>query len=435
MPAAGTPWACAATDGDPVYDRAGDRWRFLFQCLGESGDWAGCYVERRGASPLGPFAAPAAIANPVIESRALWSAICDPGDRCGRTPGEEPIGDEGTFDVLPDGAAGWWVSFHGYDGVRGYRGLARTSSFARGDWQVDGAGGTPRDAMITSADAATWHESWGPGGPIGPGAASLIDEAGWTYALAEMPDGNLNCTPGQTWDLGLLRSRTPASTTWEQYPAGNPLVYSARASGAGGASAAGPGCSIQYPSLFRDPGTGATYVMFGRASADPAYDGLYVYRVTWKQNLLRNGDFWRGDATAWLAWPGTQTQLQVRRDPDGSPDGTPYLALDCGTPTACAPDSRLYQDVTIPPRGGRKIGFAASLRSDAGTGRVALALIQLDAAGRELARTMVGAELTTTWRRFGGEATLDGRTRRLRIQLYPQSPGTVRADSVVARPR
>src|SRR4051812_25444918 len=54
MPAAGTAWSCAATDGDAIYDRAANRWRFLFQCLGaaDSG-WSGCYAERRGASPLG----------------------------------------------------------------------------------------------------------------------------------------------------------------------------------------------------------------------------------------------------------------------------------------------------------------------------------------------------------------------------------------------
>src|SRR5215213_561509 len=33
-PTPGTPWACAATDGDAVYDADADTWRYLFQCMG-----------------------------------------------------------------------------------------------------------------------------------------------------------------------------------------------------------------------------------------------------------------------------------------------------------------------------------------------------------------------------------------------------------------
>jgi hypothetical protein len=428
MPAPGTPWSCAATDGDAVYDRAANRWRYLFPCQGANGGWAGCYTERRGASPLGPFGVPARTTNPVIDSGALWSRICaDPGDRCARAPGAAPIGDEGTFDILPDPAGGWWVSFHGYDGVHGYRGMARTTTFARGDWQVDGAGGTPTDAMLTAADSRGWREDWAGGSAIGPGAASLIGEGGWTYAFVEMPDQNLQCTPGQNWDLGLFRSRTPASTAWAQYPPGNPIVYSSHGAGQTG------GCNVQYPSLFRDPADGSTYVMYGRSSPDRAADALYVYRVTWNRNLLVNADLWRADATGWHAWAGTQ--LEVRRDPDGSPDGTPYMAFNCGG-GACGSDASVYQDVRIPPgRGGRRVDYAASLRGDTRAGRADVALIQLDADGREIERGGVAATLGTTWRRVGGHVTLDDRTRALRMQLYPRSPGTLRADDLVVLPR
>ena len=65
-PTPGTPWSCAATDGDAVYDAGSGTWRYVFQCLGDGGRWQGCYAERRGRSPLGPFSAAAPVPNPVI---------------------------------------------------------------------------------------------------------------------------------------------------------------------------------------------------------------------------------------------------------------------------------------------------------------------------------------------------------------------------------
>ena len=58
-PTPGTPWSCAATDGDAVYDADAGTWRYLFQCLGDAPGWHGCYAERRAASPLGAFEPPA----------------------------------------------------------------------------------------------------------------------------------------------------------------------------------------------------------------------------------------------------------------------------------------------------------------------------------------------------------------------------------------
>ena len=45
------------------------------------------------------------------------------------------------------------------------------------------------------------------------------------------------------------------------------------------------------------------------------------------------------------------------------------------------------------------------------------------------------ADLGTAWRRVRGQATLDGGARTLRLQLYPVSPGTMRADDLVVIPR
>jgi hypothetical protein len=432
-PTPGTPWSCAATDGDAVYDAGTNTWHYLFQCLADSGEWAGCEVERHDVSPVGPFSTPSGLANPVIGSGQLWSQICaSTRARCHRGPGQSSIRDAGTFTMIPAAGGGWWVSFHGYDGIEGFRGIARTRTFAPGDWQVSGRGGTPTDAALTAADAGSWRETWKPGGPVGPGAAGLLEQGGYFYALAEMPDENLMCTPGQTWDLGLFRTRSLASTRWATPPRGNPLVYSSRVPGPTGEV---PGCSVQYPNLFMDPASGTTYVMFGRASADPAYDGLYVYRLEWNRNLLGNGDLWRADADGWTTYPGTTTQMSVLRAPDNSPDGTPYLAFNCGT-SACTGSESVYQDVTVAARlHGDIVAFGATVATDSGSGPLDVALIQLDASGREVTRATITTTATARYARVRGTAKIESSTTRLRFQLYPRNPVTFRADNLYAIPQ
>ncbi len=73
VPTAGTPWACAATDGDAVYDPSTTTWHYLFQCdSGAAPGWQGCAAERHAASPIGPWAAPGPPRNPVIAPGQLW---------------------------------------------------------------------------------------------------------------------------------------------------------------------------------------------------------------------------------------------------------------------------------------------------------------------------------------------------------------------------
>ena len=414
-PQPGTAWACAATDGDAVHRDGSAGWGYLFQCLGDDGGWNGCYARRDGDSPLGAFAAEPA---PVLRSGDLWSRICA-GDGCAVAPGEHAIGEEGTFDVFAFDGAAWWIGFHGSDGgAHGYRGIARTRTF--GDWQVDGAGGTPTGPVLDAGDATGWRETWNAGGPIGVGAGSIVAERGWYYQLAEFADVSLQCTPGQNWDLGLFRTRRLASTAWEQYPGGNPLVYSGR-----GIADLANRCSVGYPRLFRDPGSGTTYVMHGRRSADPSYDAIYVYRLEWNRNLLANGDFQRADAEGW------QPLGDVRRIPEGSPDGTPYLELNCGAPVC----EGVYQDVAVAGpalEGGDELAFGGSISGD---GRLDVAVHQLDADGRAIETATVRVEAGGAYVRARGELELDDRTRRLRFQLYPRTPGTLRADNLYVIPQ
>ncbi|MBL0163547.1 MAG: hypothetical protein IPP82_07870 [Xanthomonadales bacterium] len=104
-PVSNTLWACAATDGDAYYDAANNKWRFLFQCLDNTtAGWRGCYAERAGSDPMGPFAPISQ--NPVINSGLLWNQICNtPQDDCSiQSGGPGHVSDEerSTYSNLMD---------------------------------------------------------------------------------------------------------------------------------------------------------------------------------------------------------------------------------------------------------------------------------------------------------------------------------------------
>jgi len=151
VPRDGTPWACAATDGDAAFDAATGTWHYLFQCLTAGGPWNGCHVERPAADPAGEFVA--THANPVIPAGSLWQRICNQvSDDCVTIPGGPGlVHDEGTFNIFLHEGGVYSVSFHGFDGVRGYRGIARTSDFVTWD-AGDPAAGVPTDAVVDRAD-------------------------------------------------------------------------------------------------------------------------------------------------------------------------------------------------------------------------------------------------------------------------------------------
>lgn len=432
-PTPGTAWSCAASDGDVFYDAARGTWGYLFQCMGDTTRWDGCYAELAGRSPQGAYAAPAPDQNPVIPSGRLWAPICDePTDRCHRAPGTRQVAEEGTFNVFRFDGQGWWVGFHGYDGTQGLRGIARTTDFSREGWEVDGAGGTPGDAIMTAADAAGWRESWNAGGPVGPGASTILEEDGFYYQLVEVADTNLNCTRGQNWDLGLMRTRDLASTTWEQYPAGNPLVYSSRAPEEGGVP---PWCSVEYPGVFVEPATGATYVVYGRGSNDPEYDAIYVYRLEHDRNFLANGDAWRGDTEGWLPLPtGAALPLAAERRPTESPDGTPYFGLACAA-GGCGGESA-YQDIPIgPDRAGQELAIGGTFAAPEGRGMAELAVQQHDASGREIDRTIVRVAPSEAYERHRATLRIDPRATLLRVRLTPREPGPLRADNLYLIPQ
>jgi hypothetical protein len=410
-PAPGTPWSCAATDGDAMYDRARGVWRYLFQCKADGGGWNGCYAERRGASPMGAFSNQAE--NPVIRAGELWGEICDPGDGCA----QQPLRDEGTFNIFDRDSRGWWVSFHGSDGTRGYRGIAVTPDFR--EFVVDRPDvGVPSDAFLDAGDATGFREAWVGGQSIGAGAGTIVVEGDYRYALNEFADISLACTDGQRWDLGLFRSASTASTGWEPFPGGNPIVFSSLAPEANGKP---PGCNVLYPSLFRDPATGTWYLMHGRGTSDPAHQGIYVYRLVADTSLLVNEDFAAGDARGWTAPPGAA----VLRLPNGSPDGTPYLSLSGGN---------LTQDVPVGDAlSGRDFTFGGTFRADGSpSARVRLAVQQFDGAGRPLGDDTADLVAGATYQRARGSGTVRKGTRVLRYAAAAE--GAVAADNLFLTP-
>lgn len=426
-PAPGTAWSCAATDGDAFYDQARDTWLYLFQCKADGGGWNGCYAERAGRSPMGPFATETE--NPVIQSGDLWGAICDKGDDCG----QGTVVDEGTFNIFDHDGRYYWISFHGSDGVHGYRGIAKTQDFRRGGYVVDRPNeGVPSDAILDAGDALGFNEQWAAGGPIGAGAGSIVREGDHLYALNEFPDVSLRCTEGQNWDLGIFRSDSTASVAWEPVPQGNPIVASSRAPEANGQPL---GCNVIYPTLFRDASTNSWHLMHGRTTTDPTNDGLYIYRLERDTNLLVNGDFASGDNRGWTYLPAGVTKVDLPRLPNGSPDGTSYLAFNCGGP-ACTPDASVFQDVPIKPGSvGRSFEYGGTLRTDVGEGTLTIAVHQLDAAGAVVHTDAVDLSIGPGFADHVATGAVLSGARRLRYQLYPKTPQTFAADNLFLRLR
>jgi hypothetical protein len=171
---------------------------------------------------------------------------------------------EGTPDIVFKLNGLFYVTFHGYDGTRGYRGIAATSDFNM-DWRVDSSIGLFRDIMLGPTDCQSWLPQ-----SIGVATTSHVVEGDYIYMLAEAADKNLACTPGGTWAAGLLRSYRAFVPTgqWQQY-SGNPIVTT------------GPDpvpCKMNYQKMFRDSQDGSIYLTFWWFNSSGTYE-LRYYRL------------------------------------------------------------------------------------------------------------------------------------------------------------
>lgn len=418
-PAAGTPYACAATDGDVWYDADEDMWHYLFQGLDRDG-WNGCLLSREGADPMGEFTIEPPGGNPVIDPGQLWDQICtDPDDDCSSiSDGPGNVHDEGTFNVFEYDGTHYWVSFHGYDGRYGYRGIAKTSDFQ--DWIVgDPARGVPGDAVHDKIDTQPWRENWAADGSIGVGHGRMMKEGDYYYHLVEGSDVNLACSRNQNWNYGLFRSRSLANTSWDQFPRGNPIVYSSN-----GESGDYTKCNVQYAGLFRDPTNDFVYLKYGRRSADDDYDGVYWYRLEKTENLLTNGDLWRADSYGWDT-RGENTNVAVYRYPNNSPDGTQYMEVDRGSADEETP--AVSQDVTVPPGSSGTLEFGGMFMSEGGSGGLTIAVHQMDQDHGAVRTDRLPIRTGTEWATFGSSAPLSSATRALRYECNFDSDEVYRA--------
>jgi hypothetical protein len=432
-PVPGTASACAATDGDAFYDSVNNKWRYLYQCLATDGVWRGCYAERAGSDPLGAFTPVAQ--NPVIQPRSLWSQICNTSsDDCVAQAGGviNNVHDEGTFNIFRFDGTHFWISFHGYDGTRGYRGIAKTRDFltyCAGGSNCGSGDATPADAIADKNDASSWREGWQAGGPIGAGHGHILQEGGYYYALIEIADMNLGCTAGQNWDFGLFRSSSLASTTWQQFPLGNPVIYSSKQVETGSTSLP---CNLQYAQIYKDTATGYFYLKYHRDSTDWNYRGSYFYRLVKTSNILLNADLWRSDNAYWGRIPASPTNIAVYRYPNLSPDGTPVLAANCGT-SSCSVGQSIYQDVDVTAYRGRTYTFGGQFSTAGGSGTLSLVVFQLDAnfnilQSNSIAVNAVGGSYTTS---SSGSFVISSSAKYLRYQFYMQSPSvTYLADNM-----
>lgn len=431
-PTPNTPWACAATDGDAVYDVSNNKWRFLFQCLGSGtgARWKGCYAEKTGNDPMGAFTI---AQSPVIEPGALWNIICNTSsDDCfNQSGGANKIFDEGTFNIFRFDGTHYWISFHGTDGVRGYRGIAKTTNFLT--YYAGGANGgtgeaTPVDAILDKNDGNAWRETWQSPGNIGAGHAPIVQDGGYYYMLAEMADKNLGCTAGQKWDFGLFRSSSLSSTTWEQFPQGNPVIYSSTLVENGTTSLP---CNLQYAQIYKDATTNVFYLKYFRSSIDWNFLGNYFYRLVKTSNILKNADLWMANGSYWNRIPVSPTNLAIYRYPNLSPDGTPVMAANCGQ-TPCAPGQSIYQDVDVTAYRGRSFTFGGQFSAQSGSGSLSLAVFQLDASFNILQRNSIainavnGSYTNSTSPSF----VISNGAKYLRYQIYLETPLTYLADNM-----
>lgn len=424
-PVANSDYSCQATDGDVYYDATANVWRFLFQCAGQDSKFRGCYAQYVGADPMGAFDYTSANRQTaVIQPSSLWNQICNqPSEVC--KSGVPTVYDEGTFNIFRKDANGYyWVAFHGFDGTNGYRGIAKTPDLSSFPQYIAGNAsyGLPVDAVLSKRDAAGWSETWR-GGNIGAGHGSIVETGGYTYMVAEFADKSLNCmdtTDGQNWDVGIFRTTNVANLVWEQPAFGNPIAKSPRSVENGIIK----GCNTQYPEIFVDTTVtpNVTYLKFGRDSSDANYYGTYLFRLNPKKNILKNSNFIK-DVANWTLSPSNQPpNASVYRFANQSPDGTQFLATNCGTwSTACPSNSSVYQDINVSAYIGKNFKFGGQFSTDQGAGGPAsLAIWQFDSSnnvlkGDSLAVNVNGPAYVSV---DSAQLTLLPATRTIRYQFY-----------------
>lgn len=246
--------ACYVVDGTTFFDNSSQKWLTFSQCLGKIGaPWTMCLYEATDVA--GPY-----VRHDIgFKPGKLWTPICSgSGKSC-------PAGvfDEGTPDHVYTKRGWHYFTFHGYDGQKGYRGIARTKDFII--WQTEGPDLT-NDALLTEADCQSWNP-----GCIGAGHSASLRSGDFIYQLWEGPTINLSCTDNQYWPFGLSRSfQFERSKNWETGPINPYLVPISNYL-----------CGTQYARFVVDENELYMFYDYAESSGRNRTDKFYLYK--WKQ--------------------------------------------------------------------------------------------------------------------------------------------------------
>lgn len=149
-------------------------------------------------------------------------------------------------------------------------------------------------------------------------------------------------------------------------------------------------------------------------------------------NVLVNGDLSMCNGTGWQRFPLGPTNIAVYNAPAAASNPPCYLATNCGQ-ASCQPGQSIFQDVAIGDPAGRSLAFGGKFATDAGVGRLDVAVFEFDAGGRVLTSHAIAVEAGPSYRAFERAVALRPETRTLRYQLYLSTPHTFRADEMFAR--
>lgn len=423
-----SPYSIAFTDGDIFYDEQEKVWHLLAQCLSTEQKWNGCHATRKGTDPFGAFEMNPA--NPVINGSEIWKQLCTKStDSCNSAARiVNGIFDEGTFDIVEKVDGWFYVTFHGYDGKNGYRGIARTRNFV--DWNTSTPNGEFTDVLFDKSDLENWREQWN-GGPIGVGHARILKEGNNYYTLIEGTDVNLGCTANQNWHVGFYRSSNLFSSNWQSYPKGNPIVYSSKwIEPAGPFEGSSFPCSVGYVGAFKDKKTGGTYIYYSRTTVEQPNTGIYIYKITPRVNILENGDLWRCDSFQWGRINGASqtTNLAVYRHPFNASDFNCHLATNCGGAT-CQEGQNVYIDVDLTSeqqKPSTKYRIESKIRVSSGVGKkMNIGIFQMDANNTVIGEPTNASvtDISNLYKNVTQDITLNNGVKKIRIGFYLSDAG------------
>lgn len=354
--------------------------------------------------------------NPTIKGGDVWKKICtDSTKDCFKIAGGNNVHDAGTFNIFHFDGTYYYVSFHGYDGVNGYRAIAKTTNFV--DWIAgDSSQNVPSDSVLDKYDLQNWRERWVNNSPIGFGHASTLYEDGYFYTFAEGSDMNLACIDGQNWDIGFFRTASLTSVNWEQYPQGNPVIYSNKTLKSNGKTY---GCDGAYVGLFKDPTSNKYYMYYTRLSEDPAKFATHLFELVDTTNLIQNGNAWTCDGSGWMSLHANNatTQFTAERYTDKSTDDNCYFKVKCSNST-CEAGQSVYQDIVLSSKADIEFGGKfSSPQPSSGY----LYLFQLSSSGRIIKSDYIALSTNGTFQKVSKKVVIDPETKTIRYQVYPQA--------------